>query len=228
MIYQILYKVILMGNWRSVYNMIQKDSNMSKVDMIYKQVRQDIINCKYGLDEVINEKVIAEKYGVSKTPVREAFTALVQEGYLVKYPRLGYFVKELKLEEYYQIVQLRFILESGIIRYIISSVDDKKIDSLNEHLKQKWVSYEDYYETNMNFHLAMARLLNNEYIYNALKHVFELNTRNLSLEFYNSVEGDIHRNHRELVLLLKKRDVQGAINMLREELHRTDDKITWF
>ncbi|CCQ95036.1 putative transcriptional regulator, GntR family [[Clostridium] ultunense Esp] len=208
--------------------MIQKDSNMSKVDMIYKQVRQDIINCKYGLDEVINEKVIAEKYGVSKTPVREAFTALVQEGYLVKYPRLGYFVKELKLEEYYQIVQLRFILESGIIRYIISSVDDKKIDSLNEHLKQKWVSYEDYYETNMNFHLAMARLLNNEYIYNALKHVFELNTRNLSLEFYNSVEGDIHRNHRELVLLLKKRDVQGAINMLREELHRTDDKITWF
>lgn len=211
MIYQILYKVILMGNWRSVYNMIQKDSNMSKVDMIYKQVRQDIINCKYGLDEVINEKVIAEKYGVSKTPVREAFTALVQEGYLVKYPRLGYFVKELKLEEYYQIVQLRFILESGIIRYIISSVDDKKIDSLNEHLKQKWVSYEDYYETNMNFHLAMARLLNNEYIYNALKHVFELNTRNLSLEFYNSVEGDIHRNHRELVLLLKNVMFKGLL-----------------
>lgn len=121
-------------------------------------MRKDIINCKYELNVLINEKDIAEKYGVSKTPVREAFGALVQEGYLVKYPRLGYYIKELKLKEYYQIVQLRYILESGTIRYIISSVSDEEIDSLNEYITSKKVDYEDYYEENMNFHLAMANL----------------------------------------------------------------------
>ena len=208
--------------------MVEKSNNMSKAEIIYKEVRKDIINCKYGLDEVINEKVIAQKYGVSKTPVRDAFTALVQEGYLVKYPRLGYYVKELKLKEYYQIVQLRFILESGIIRYIISSVSDEEIDSLNKYLLETKVSYEDYYEANMNFHLAMAELLNNEYIYESLKHVFELNTRNIPMEYYKAVKGDIHRNHRELVTLLKKRDVDGSIKILKEELHRTDDNLNWF
>lgn len=203
-------------------------NNMSKAEMIYKEVRKDIINCKYGLDEQINEKVIAEKYGVSKTPVRDAFTALVQEGYLVKYPRLGYYVKELKLKEYYQIVQLRFILESGIIRYIISSVSDEEIDLLNKYLVEDYVSYEDYYEANMNFHLAMAKLLNNEYIYDSLKRTFELNTRDIPIEYYKSVKGDIHKNHRELVKLLKKRDVDGSIQILKEELRRTDDKLDWF
>lgn len=205
-----------------------KGSETTKAEMIYEEVRKDIINCKYGLDEIINEKVIAEKYGVSKTPVREAFTALVQEGYLVKYPRLGYYVKELKLKEYYQIVQLRFILESGIIRYIISSVGDEEIDSLNKYLEPKWIRYEDYHESNMIFHLAMAKLLNNEYIYNSLRRVFELNTRSVAMEYYNKVNGDIHRNHRELVALLKSRDEDGAINMLRQELYRTDDKVIWF
>lgn len=203
-------------------------NNMSKAEMIYKEVRKDIINCKYALDEQINEKVIAEKYGVSKTPVRDAFTALVQEGYLVKYPRLGYYVKELKLKEYYQIVQLRFILESGIIRYIISSVSDEEIDLLNKYLFEEYVSYEDYYEANMNFHLAMAKLLSNEYIYDSLKRTFELNTRDIPIEYYKSVKGDIHKNHRDLVKLLKKRDVDGSIQILKEELRRTDDKLDWF
>ena len=100
------------------------NKNMTKAERVYKSIRIDIINCNYELDEVINEKVIAEKYNVSKTPIREALTILVKEGYLIKYPRLGYFVKELKLEEFYQIVQLRFILESGVIRSIISNASD--------------------------------------------------------------------------------------------------------
>lgn len=205
-----------------------KNNEMTKADLIYKEVKKDIINCKYELDEVINEKAIAEKYGISKTPVREAFTMLVQEGYLIKYPRLGYYVKELKLQEYYQIVQLRFILESGIIRYIISSVSDEEIELLNKYVTEKWVKYEDYYEINMKFHLAMAKLLNNDYITNSLKHVFVLNTRDISTEYYKSVNGDIHKNHRELIELLKKRDEEGSIKMLRKELQRTDDKVIWF
>lgn len=207
---------------------MEKKNEMTKADVLYKEIRKDIINCKYGLDEVINEKVIAEKYGVSKTPVREAFTALVQEGYLVKYPRFGYYVKELKLKEYYQIVQLRFILESGIIRYIISSVSDEGISTLNKYLSETWVRYEDYYDANTNFHLAMAKLLDNQYIYDSLERVFELNTRNISMEYYMKVNGDIHRNHRDLIALFKERNVEGSINMLREELHRSDDKVSWF
>ncbi|SKC37090.1 GntR family transcriptional regulator [Maledivibacter halophilus] len=207
---------------------MKKSNDMTKVEMVYKEVKNNIINCKYEIDEVINEKVIAKKYGISKTPVREAFTILVQEGYLVKYPRLGYYVKELKLKEYYQIVQLRFILESGVIRYVISSVGDEEIESLNEKLTEKWVKYEDYYKVNMDFHLSVAKLLKNEYITDSLIRVFQLNNRNMSKEYYKKVNGDIHKNHRKLVELLKKRDEEGAIKILRSELYRTDDKLTWY
>lgn len=202
--------------------------NLSKSELIYKDLKKAIINCEYGLDEIINEKTIANKYNFSKTPVREALSLLVKEGYLVKYPRLGYMVKELKLKEYYQIIQLRFILESGIIRYIINGVKDEKIEYLNEFVKDKNVKYEDYYKENMIFHLEMAKLLENEYIYEALKKVFSLNTRSIANEFYNKVDGDIHINHRNLIQCLKDRDEEGAIKIIRDELYRTDDKLVWF
>lgn len=201
---------------------------LKKSEIVYRGMKNDIINCKYGLKELINEKDIAEKYEVSKTPVREAFSALIQEGYLIKYPRLGYFIKELKLGEYYKIIQLRFILESGVVRYIISSVSDDEIDTLNKYINNEKVDFEDYYEENMKFHLGMASLLDNEYIYDNLKHAFYLNTRNISIEYYKKVEGDIHKNHKELIKLLKDRDVEAVIKVIREELHRTDDKLEWF
>lgn len=207
---------------------MEKSNSLTKAEIVYKSIRTDIINCNYKLGEIINEKVIAEKYNVSKTPIREALSILVKEGYLIKYPRLGYFVKELNLEEFYQIVQLRFILESGIIRYIISSVSDEEIDTLNDYITEKYVKIEDYYETNMNFHMAMAKLLKNKHIYDSLKHVLELNTRQVSVEFYNKVSGDIHCNHRELIKFLKNRDLDASIDMIRNELTRTDDNVSWF
>ena len=52
-------------------------------------------------------KDLAEQHGVSKTPVREALSMLVQEGYLKKIPRVGYLLRELSEEEYAKLIYLR-------------------------------------------------------------------------------------------------------------------------
>lgn len=76
---------------------------------------------------MLNEQALADEPGMSKTPVREALAALTQQGYLKKIPRVGYCVRELTIDEYVDLFHLRYILECGIIRHIISFCTDEEI-----------------------------------------------------------------------------------------------------
>ena len=201
----------------------------TKSEMIFEKLKKEIINQEITLNELIDEQIISEKYGVSRTPIREALNKLVQHGYLIKYPRRGYIVKELKLKEYYEIVQLRYVLESGNIHIIINSCSDEQINALRKFTEEKHVPYEEYNAINRRFHMEMAALTGNSYLCSSLDSVFEQSYRKLSMEYYNSVKGDMHKNHRMLVETLLKRDNAGAISILREELKRTEDNnVVWF
>ena len=69
----------------------------SKTTAVYDLLKQDVIRLRFRRDEIINEKALAERYQVSKTPVREALSMLVQVGYLKKIPRVGYLVRAVTL-----------------------------------------------------------------------------------------------------------------------------------
>ena len=199
----------------------------TKSSMLYGQLKKEILGMKYDLGQAISEQEIAMRYGVSKTPVREALSVLVQEGYLVKYPHRGYFLKEIRLEEYYQIVQLRFILESGIMRHIIASCTDEEIDSLKSAATETYVLYEDYDLVNQGFHMAMAGLTRNKYICDSLQHVFELSGRKIAHEYFKTIQHDVHRDHRVIIDTLRARDTNRVIELLRQELRRCDDPGSW-
>ena len=47
----------------------------SKATAVYEQIKQDVIRLRFRRDEIINEKALAERYQVSKTPVREALAS---------------------------------------------------------------------------------------------------------------------------------------------------------
>ena len=88
----------------------------SKAMELYERIKEDVIRLRFRADEIINEKDLAEQHGVSKTPVREALSMLVQEGYLKKIPRVGYLLRELSEEEYAKLIYLRYTLEKGVVQ----------------------------------------------------------------------------------------------------------------
>ena len=128
----------------------------SKTTAVYDLLKQDVIRLRFRRDEIINEKALAERYQVSKTPVREALSMLVQEGYLKKIPRVGYLVREVTEEDYYKLIYLRFTLEKGVVLRIIRHCTEEEILSLREHCREEQVSYQDFGGVNYDFHMAMA------------------------------------------------------------------------
>lgn len=65
----------------------------SMSDQVLHRLREGIVNCVYKPGEIITETEVAQRYGSSKTPAREALSTLCLEEYLQKFPRKGYLVK---------------------------------------------------------------------------------------------------------------------------------------
>lgn len=104
----------------------------SKKEHAYLFIKEKIIQGAYEPHELLNEQVIAAELNISKTPVREALGVLIQQGYVRKIPRIGYYVRELTIDEHVDLFHLRYILECGIIRHIIGFCSGEEIQSLKE------------------------------------------------------------------------------------------------
>ena len=68
-------------------------------EQVYQHLRRDIIHGVFQSGEAINEKVLAQRYHDSRTPVREAVMRLQQENLLRLVPNKGYFVGHITIHE---------------------------------------------------------------------------------------------------------------------------------
>ena len=189
---------------------------------IYEAIKEDILRMRFPTDEIINEKTLAEHYNVSKTPVREALAILVQEGYLKKIPRVGYLIRQISNEEFHQLTYLRVTLEKGVVQWIIHRCSDEQIASLRAVCPDTAVEYKDFAAGNYAFHMAMAKLTGNSYLYEEVRHVFDRMIRIPSTSLYAEIQQQPHRYHLQLVEAMLARDEEKALDLIRHECRRDD------
>jgi DNA-binding GntR family transcriptional regulator len=87
--------------------------------LVVDQIRDLIVTGKLRLGEQLSENALAERLGVSRTPVREAFLRLEAERLVEVRPQRGTFVFQCELHDVRDICELRAILEAGALRLAI-------------------------------------------------------------------------------------------------------------
>ncbi|MFA7437507.1 GntR family transcriptional regulator [Castellaniella sp.] len=81
-------------------------------DRVYRLLEEAIVSGEIGPGERLDERLFAQKYGVSRTPVREALNRLVSAGLAIKRGRLGTFVSTISVTELFQTFEVMAELES--------------------------------------------------------------------------------------------------------------------
>ena len=112
-------------------------------DSAVEAVRTMIVDGVLPEGERINEVHLAQKLGVSRTPLREALNRLASEGALTSTPRLGFFVRPLTLEEFQQVYTIRPLLDPEALRLagIPSAAKLDRLERINAKLaKATWGS----------------------------------------------------------------------------------------
>ena len=76
-----------------------KKQQESLKNMVYQAILNGIFTDEYKPNQIINEQELVQKFGCSKTPIREALVTLCNEGILRSFPRFGYQVVSVSREE---------------------------------------------------------------------------------------------------------------------------------
>lgn len=92
-------------------------------DHALQGLRAAIVAGELAPGQRVAQEDVAESLGVSVAPVREALRVLEQEGQVRYFPRRGYFVTELKIEDLVEIYELRALLEDRAARRALPTLD---------------------------------------------------------------------------------------------------------
>lgn len=88
----------------------------SLTEMVIARLEQAIVDGEFGLGEAISEETLARTFGVSRTPVRDALTALQRAGLVVVLPKRGSFVFQPSAADASALCDYRFMLEREALR----------------------------------------------------------------------------------------------------------------
>jgi len=199
---------------------------------VYTQIKNLILCNKIMPGQKMNHQELSDRLGVSRTPVREALTRLVQEGYVSFLPNRGFTCKEIRLQEAEELYDLREALEAFAIERAVANVSDAALDELSRKIsiygadvRRRFSRERLIYDQDL--HLEIARLARNETLTRALTQVFEriiLKRRTDGL--YDPARGvTAHQEHLRLIEAMKRRDAAQATSILRAHIRAGKDHV---
>ena len=106
-------------------------------EKILETIRDAILKGSLKPGERVSEPDLAERFGISRTPIREAFRQLESEGYLKVVPRKGAVVASLSERDIEEFYAIKIILEGFAARMAADKLTEKEIErleSINERL----------------------------------------------------------------------------------------------
>lgn len=111
----------------------QNFANVSSLtDEIVDIIRDRILKGEYKIGEKIKENQIATEFKVSRTPIREAFKQLENEGLIDYVPNRGCFAKGFTRQDIEDIYAVRKALEIMAVEWAVSRISDQQIEALKE------------------------------------------------------------------------------------------------
>lgn len=182
---------------------------------IYNTIREEIVHGRLKANEMLNEREMADRFHVSRVPVREAFQQLCQEDYLIRYPNRGYIVHGITEEYILEMQQVRFQLESLAVVKVIEACSDEEIRELLQ-VPENAGRTNPYHTANTYFHTTLARLAKNQVLYDSVyKYVGEAS---MAVFQHPMRFSDTHNCHKEIVDALLERDVTKALKALARDM----------
>jgi len=192
-------------------------------DIVYKWIRDAIVNSYYKPGEWITQEDITERLHVSRTPVRDAFKRLQSEDLLIIKPHQGAMVVFLSLEKVLEIYEIRTLLEGAAAKHACENITNKNIKEL-EKINQKMASCradaQQFMNCNRNFHHTLYSFSGREYLVNSIFSFWNLIEPYRLMYFKHEGKTDkAIQEHIEVIDALKQHDPEKVRRAVVEHLN---------
>lgn len=222
-----------MGAWDTVIDVeFVKLQRQRAVDAVYDALRSAIINSVLRPGERLNVDELAERLGVSLTPVRGAIQQLATEGLVEIRPRSGTFVASLTIQDVDETFRIRCALECLAGRDAIDKFTEADVRRLKEILRalKKPVRTEEdraaHDRNNSELHQTIIRASGNrrlQEIYEGLNTHLRIARIHAGHIDWVSRLRDEQAEHEAIVAAIERRDAAGLETALTQHIYRAKD-----
>jgi DNA-binding GntR family transcriptional regulator len=137
--------------------------------LVREQIEKNIFSGEFKIGQKINEVTLANEFGVSRGPIREACRHLEEGGWLESFPQRGSFVREVSLEEAKEVDDTRVVFGFSVGKLAAKRITDQEISEL-ELLPQEMLiandkaSADEIYKVSHHFHMSIIKSTHNSTI----------------------------------------------------------------
>jgi len=190
---------------------------------LYQEVaellRQRIFQRQLEPGSWIDEMKLAEEYGISRTPLREALKVLAAEGLVTMKVRRGAYVTEVSEQDLAEVYHLLALLESdaaAVVAQRATDADLKELQKLHAELASAQGNREKFFALNERFHMRLLELAGNRWrnqMVADLRKVMKLNRHN-SLLKSGRLEESL-QEHAAVMEALLRRDPEATMQRMQ-------------
>lgn len=194
---------------------------------VYENLRADILSCRLAPGDDVREQELAERYAVSRQPVREALLRLEREHLVTVQPRQGYRVNPISLSDARDLLRFRLALEPACVAEAIENAPDKVLKALDAYRRFSG-NREEFIAYNRAFHSALAHASGNRRMAGALCDLIGQADRLVRVSLANIRNHDARRlvaEHVELIEAMQRRDRRRALGLIKTHIRQTEKRV---
>lgn len=191
---------------------------------VYEEIKNAITKHYYpGMK--LDERELSNMLDVSRTPVREAFVRLEQEGLVYNEPNRGVFISRITFSDLIEILDMREGLESVATRLFAQRAREEEVSSLErimspfteENLEDR---IEDYNYANVDFHHYIIEHCGNRRIKRAIENIYDHILIAKKLQIIPKTKRGIKSllQHYAIINAIKGKDFQTAEDAMKDHI----------
>ncbi len=198
------------------------EKHLTLRERILETIRDAIISGALKPGEKVAEPELAERFGISRTPIREAFRQLESEGYLTVIPRKGAVVVSFTQRDVEEFYAIKSILEGYAARKACEKLTDRelvKLEAINEKLRTlaEDGDIKHFFKVHNDFHDLFIKAADNSKLTDLITSLVgkfqRLRVASLSLPGRMRVSVD---EHEKIIGAFRTRDAEKAEKLVRK------------
>jgi DNA-binding GntR family transcriptional regulator len=200
------------------------------VDEIAEKISSAILEHRLVPGTKLGEDRLATIFGASRAKVREVLARLAHEQMVEQIPQRGAFVAKPTIEQAQDVFEARRLIEPGVLRRLIATLDDVKQQRLRRHLEleadaRKRDDKRAIVRLSGEFHVLLAELAGNSALTRTMRELSALTCLIISLYDAPTTTSCRADEHEEIVAAIKRGDARRAESLMQHHLEHIEQSL---
>lgn len=205
------------------YTIMKKpmEKHLTLREKILENIRDAIVSGSLKAGSRVSEPELAERYGISRTPIREAFRQLESEGYLTVIPRRGAIVSELSPKDVDDFYAIKSIMEGYAAKRACENLSEKdltRLQTINNKLAElaRIGDVKHFFKNHSDFHELFIKAADNEKLHELIAGLVTKfqRLRFTSLSLPGRMEVSV-QEHEKIIEAFRNKDADLAEKLVR-------------